>query len=327
MILTGDVIEMLQTIPDRSVRCCVTSPPYWGLRDYGVQGQIGLEDTPEKYVAKMVEVFEEVSRVLTDDGTLWLNLGDSYAASGMGGGGAKQSTNTGSRIKGHKAPDGLKPKDLIGMPWRVAFALQAAGWWLRSDIVWAKPNPMPESVTDRPTRSHEYIFLITKSARYYYDADAIKELATSETTKMPDGWDTATGSHGTIHRNGHEKGKPSTDKQSGHGRRHAGFNDRYASMSKEEQSSFMRNKRDVWIVPSQPFSEAHFATFPENLIKPCILAGTAPGDTVLDPFFGSGTTGVVAQSMGRKYVGIELNPEYVKIAEKRLDKTNLGLGV
>jgi DNA modification methylase len=226
---------------------------------------------------------------------------------------------------------GLKPKDLIGIPWRVAFALQADGWWLRSDIVWAKPNPMPESVTDRPTRSHEYIFLMSKSGRYYYDYEAIKEpgsLSSVARLNQPT-FDTQTGgpkytktgnrSHRKVLENLHR-----SEKQRGHGRRHAGFNDRWDGMSKEEQCSLMRNKRDVWNVPTHPFSEAHFAVFPENLIKPCILAGSASGDKVLDPFSGSGTTGVFAQRYGREYIGIELNTEYAAMSEKRIGRETLG---
>jgi DNA modification methylase len=348
-LITGDCLDVLATLPAGSVRCIVTSPPYWGLRDYGVDGQLGLEATPEEYVANIVTVFHEARRVLADDGTLWLNLGDSYAGSwraqsrggppsesstlkgnGHTGGGPKikslsavqieatpKRTSTGSWVNGHPT---LKPKDLVGLPWRVAFALQADGWYLRSDIIWAKPNPMPESVTDRPTKAHEYLFLLSKSERYYYDHEAIREAATSppgDRIKMPDGWDTGPGGHGRFHRNGREKGRTS-DKQRGHGRRHAGFNDRWDAMPKAEQGAMGRNKRSVWTIATHPFPEAHFATYPPELIRPCILAGSEPGDTILDPFNGSGTTGLVALQLGRKYIGIELNPEYVALTEKRL---------
>lgn len=323
-IYQGDVLDILRSWPDEVVNCVVTSPPYWGLRDYGVTGQLGLEKTPEEYVAKMVDVFHEVWRVLRKDGSIFLNLGDSYAHNGACGGGSpdgERTSRTTDRLKqkkmNYKVPPGLKPKDLVGIPWMVAFALRADGWYLRSDIIWAKPNPMPESVTDRPTKAHEYLFLLSKSARYYYDAEAIKEPAL-EFSKMPDGRDTGPGSHGSFHRNGREKGKR-TDKQRGHSRRHAGFNDRWDAMSKYQQYGAMRNKRSVWTVSTQPFSEAHFATFPPKLIEPCILAGCPSGGIVLDPFMGSGTTGMVAIKCGRKYLGIELNPEYVKMASQRIE--------
>jgi len=341
-IAHGDALACLRELPDESVHCCVTSPPYWGLRDYGVAGQLGLEKTPEEYVAKMVEVFREVRRVLRNDGTLWLNLGDSYASSGSGswGSSGKSTLTTGSR-RGAWAPgnaigktpsrdcSGFKSKDLIGIPWRVAFALQADGWWLRQDIIWHKPNTMPESVRDRCTKAHEYIFMLSKSARYYYDADAIKEPGVSETTKMPDGWDTGPGAHGTFHRDGREKGRkalPETqsnlatyrDKQRGHGRRYAGFNDRWDALSRDEQCALMRNKRSVWTVATAPFKEAHFATFPPDLITPCILAGCPEGGTVLDPFGGSGTTAEVALKTGRKFYLIELSADYIALAQKRI---------
>jgi DNA modification methylase len=325
-LITGDCLDVLGNLPSQSVRCIVTSPPYWGLRDYGAEGQLGLEPTPEEYVANIVTVFHEARRVLADDGTLWLNLGDSYSggpSSGANGwkyGSIRNYSDSGRGSPVNKLTKGLKPKDLVGIPWRVAFALQADGWYLRSDIIWAKPNPMPESVTDRPTKAHEYLFLLAKSERYYYDHEAIREAATSppsDRIKMPDGWDTGPGGHGRFHRNGREKGRTS-DKQRGHGRRHAGFNDRWDAMSKAEQGAMGRNKRSVWTVATHPFPEAHFATYPPELIRPCILAGSEPGDTILDPFNGSGTTGLVALQLGREYIGIELNPEYVALTEKRL---------
>jgi DNA modification methylase len=304
MILIGDSLQQLATIPDASVHCCVTSPPYFGLRDYGMDGQIGLEATPDAFVARLVEVFREVRRVLRDDGTLWLNLGDSYAADRgyqvqQAKGGPKHGEAQAAGGRSQRASDyGLKPKDLIGIPWRVAFALQSDGWYLRQDIIWHKPNPMPESVTDRCTKAHEYIFMLSKSARYFYDAEAVKEPAVStDARKFTDG---------------------GRDKQGGHGRRHAGFNGRYADKIALEGAPATRNRRSVWTVATKPFKEAHFATFPPDLIEPCILAGCPVGGTVLDLFFGAGTTGLVAQNNGRKWIGIELNPEYAAIAKRRL---------
>lgn len=305
MIITGDAREVLKTLPDQSVHCCVTSPPYWGLRDYGVDGQLGLEETPEEYVDNLVQVFCEVRRVLRDDGTLWLNLGDSYASGGKGGGGSFMherrdgSWHHRSQVNGWRSPPpGLKPKDLVGIPWRVAFALQEDGWYLRSDIIWHKPNPMPESVTDRPTKAHEYIFLLAKSQRYYYDAEAIMEPAVRA-------GDTQTFGGGKGRNYRPEKGDPNY---------RAGSEQWGRTITTGDK----RNKRTVWTVPTSPFSGAHFATFPEELIQPCILAGCPVGGTVLDPFFGSGTTGLVALKLDRRYIGIELNPEYVKLAKERL---------
>ena len=302
-ILRGDCIELLRTLPEASVHCCVTSPPYFGLRDYGVDGQIGLEPTPDEFVAKLVDVFREVRRVLRDDGTLWLNLGDSYAAGGMTNP-SSSSTLGGGKNRGaaeyaitRRAPAGLKSKDLVGIPWRVAFALQADGWYLRQEIIWHKPNPMPESVTDRCTKSHEQIFLMAKSASYYFDAEAIAEPAKNagKPMKMADGWDTGIGGHGTIHRQGREKGE-----------------------NRGAVQADTRNKRSVWTVTTKPFKGAHFATFPPALIEPCILAGAPRGGVVLDPFGGAGTTGLVADRHGRDAVLIELNPEYAGMAERRI---------
>lgn len=346
-IYVGDCLEVIRSWPDSFIQCCMTSPPYWGLRDYGVKGQLGLEKTPDEYVAKMVEIFREVRRVLRDDGTLWLNLGDSYAGS-WGNSGKRpelDGESDGQRPKhceylsrggwdnrrerpasSYKIP-GLKPKDLVGIPWMVAFALRADGWYLRSDIIWSKPNPMPESVQDRPTKSHEYIFLLTKSERYYYDVEAIKEPGTLDTHRMTRQERVLSGhkSLPTHERNGI---RSRTDKQRGHSRRHAGFNDRWDSMSKQEQCSLMRNKRSVWTVPTEPFNGAHFATFPTKLIAPCILAGCPTNGIVLDPFMGSGTVALVALQYGRNFVGIELNLEYVKMAEKRIanERAQLKMG-
>lgn len=289
--------------------------------------QLGLEKTPEEYVAKMVAVFREVRRVLRDDGTLWLNLGDSYASAWackrrnvVGNGSPNESVERG------RMAEGLKEKDLVGIPWRVAFALQADGWYLRSDIIWHKPNPMPESVTDRPTKAHEYLFLLTKSERYYYDAEAIKEPGSC--LSFPD-MNGSTLSGGAYGRHTLDKAIPEkqrrTDKQRGHGRRHAGFNDRWDAMEKADQCGGMRNKRTVWTVATHPYSEAHFATFPPKLIEPCILAGCPSGGLVLDPFAGSGTTIQVAQNLGRRGVGIELNPQYIALAEERTAQEGLPL--
>ena len=287
-----------------TVQCCVTSPPYWGLSDYGVPGQLGLEATPDAYVASMVAVFREVRRVLRDDGVVFCNLGDSYAAGGMGGhdrgGNATfhgHSERQGDRIP-KKAPDGLKPKDLVGIPWRVAFALQADGWYLRSDIIWAKPNPMPESVTDRPTKSHEYVFLLTKSARYFWDADAVREPHADDWHDRASTW-----------RNGEAK-------QQSRGESYHPYGE--AKPFANPPNPLGRNLRSVWSIATQPYPEAHFATMPEKLVEPCIKAGSKPGDLVLDPFAGSGTVGKVALELNRRFVGVELNPLYVGMARRRM---------
>ncbi len=321
-VLQGDAIERLSGLPDGSARCCVTSPPYWGLRDYGVEGQIGLENSPDGFVDALVSVFREVRRVLSDDGTLWLNLGDSYAASGGDdkSGSSDQGVGRGDRPEQRRRA-GLKPKDLVGIPWMVAFALRSNGWYLRSDIIWSKPNPMPESVTDRPTKAHEYIFLLSKSQRYYYDAVAIREPYAASTVGQFDqpyeGKATKDYAAAGVQNPSAIK-KRITDKQRGHGRRHAGFNDRWDAMTREEQQSEGANKRSVWQVATHPYPDAHFATYPEKLIEPCILSGSAYGDTVLDPFTGSGTTGAVAVRHQRNFIGCELNPDYVELARKRI---------
>jgi len=294
-IYHGDCIESMKSMEPGIVNTCVTSPPYWGLRDYGVEGQLGLESTPDEYVAKMVEVFREVRRVLRDDGTLWLNLGDSYTSGGRNGWGpqtGKQQTNKGS-LHNERAPQpkDLKPKDLVGIPWRVAFPLQADGWYLRSDIIWHKPNVMPESVTDRPTKSHEYIFLLSKSQKYHYDHEAIKESTTCDRTRGP-------AEHPSDDTNGN------------------------AGLSRREPQD-TKNKRSVWTVPTQPFKKAHFAVFPPDLIEPCILAGCPKGGTVLDPFLGSGTTAIVAKENYRNAIGCELNHDYIGMAIARLQQDML----
>jgi len=302
-LLVGDSLEMLQGLPDRSVQCCVTSPPYWGLRDYGHEGQIGPQPTPEAYVAKMVEVFREVRRVLREDGTLWLNLGDSYARQ-AGDDSKKDPTSqatgfanviaAGCAKKGNNIPPpGLKPKDLIGIPWRVAFALQADGWWLRQDIIWSKPNPMPESVTDRCTKAHEYVFLLTKSERYFYDADAVSEaVAASSVERL---------SQTTLAIQGGSDRVPG--KTNG--------------PMKAVGGTSTRNRRSVWTITTKPYSEAHFATFPPELPRLCKVAGSKLGDVILDPFGGSGTTAMVAIELGRTPVIIELNPEYARLIRQR----------
>ena len=303
-IIQGDTLEVLKTFPDESIDMSITSPPYWGLRDYGVEGQLGLEKTPEEYVANMVKVFGDVRRVLKKEGTLWLNLGDSYGSStnrnGMSGSqfGYSEEQKKGVNRKFEISTE-LKPKDLVGIPWRVAFALQADGWWLRQDIIWAKPNPMPESVTDRCTKSHEYIFLLAKSQKYYFDNEAIKEASKSD--KQPRFRDNGV----SVEEQGKRIGQ-------GNITANCGVND-------------TRNKRSVWTVTTKPYKGAHFATFPPDLIEPMVKAGCPKGGVVLDPFFGSGTTGVVAKKLGRNYVGIELNPKYIEIAKKRLNKVPVRL--
>jgi len=305
-IYNMDCLKGLKQLPDNSINCCVTSPPYWGLRDYRVEGQLGLESTSEEYVAKMVEIFREVKRVLRDDGTLWLNLGDCYYGSSMTGGTNSIESSTKQKGRMFKKPSNctskqgksqLKPKDLVGIPWMVAFALRADGWYLRQDIIWHKPNAMPESVKDRCTKAHEYIFLLAKSAQYYYDNEAIKEDAKPESKKRY---------KSTFH-----TGKKEI---SGQGRP-----DNAPNTPGYKKWTGKRNKRSVWTVTTKPFKEAHFATFPPDLIKPCILAGCPKNGIVLDPFMGSGTTAVVATMYQRNFIGFELNPEYCKMAEKRIE--------
>lgn len=298
-IITGSCLELLPTLEDESIQCCVTSPPYWQQRDYNSDKQIGLEAMPHDYIEKLVQVFQEVRRVLTHDGTLWLNLGDTYASGGKGGGGSfmderKNGSWTGKDKTGgwRSPPKSYKQKDLMGLPWQVALALRADGWYLRADIIWHKPNPMPSSVKDRPTTAHEYLFLLSKSEDYYYDAEAIMEPCTSPAevrNRVAEGYD---------------KGYPGGasfsvgERQWGNGNR--------------------RNRRSVWTISPEGFAGAHFATFPTKLVAPCIQAGSRPNDTVLDPFCGAGTTGLVASQLGRNFIGIEVNPEYVKLAGERL---------
>ena len=287
-------------VAPESVQCCVTSPPYWGLRDYGLNGGgIGLETTPEEYVERMVLVFRQVWQIIKPHGTLWLNLGDSYAGGGRGGNRPdsfywKQRTNAGSLVSPSPIPDGLKRKNLIGIPWRVAFALHTDGWYLRSDIIWHKPNPMPENVSDRPTRAHEYLFLFANSERYYYDGEAIREpFQTDPKERYPD--------RARITGRGNQE-YPGNHQNSSGG---------YPPIANG------RNRRSVWRIPTKPYTEAHFATFPEELVRPCILAGSGLGDIVLDPFVGSGTTVKIAEELGRRGIGIDLKWEYLKLAQKR----------
>lgn len=414
-IYVGDVLQWLRSMPDESVQCVVTSPPYWGLRDYKVEGQIGLEPSPEAYITKMVSVFREVNRVLKRDGLLWLNIGDSYAGSRVGHEGFGTSTLEGNRENQRQANhaarlrrgkdcdpkrsagataqpyravissrrrdnepipasdyriDGLKPKDLVGIPWMLAFALRTDGWYLRQDIIWAKPNPMPESVRDRCTKAHEYLFLLSKSQRYYYDADAIKEQVTGGshargpgnhshkgTTAYEDGdeqhrtkgglvayaekkragvnpkaktwvsgWPSGPGNHSVLEHNfPHDsaearKFRANPEAKSVPTANHNGIRPKQNESFSAAITDLVeiRNKRSVWEIATQPYSEAHFATYPEALVEPCILAGSKPGDTVLDPFCGSGTTGAVALRYHREFVGIELNSEYAELARRRI---------
>jgi DNA modification methylase len=323
-LINADCLTALRALPAESVQTCVTSPPYFGLRDYGHSDQIGLEETPAAFVAKLVEVFEEVRRVLRSDGTLWLNLGDSYANDskwgGSSGGKHVKALHGNTGIGRGKKSTGLKSKDLIGIPWRVAFALQAAGWYLRQDIIWAKPNPMPESITDRCTKAHEYIFLLSKSARYHYDADAIKEIAVTdnlpgnETHNYTDACEAGDERHRT------KAGLVEYSRKRRESKKRGEFNGKTNVLPGREAFravTEVRNKRSVWTVASQPYKGAHFACFPPDLIKPCVLAAAPPGSVVLDPFGGSGTTGMVALELGRRALLIELNPEYCALIRQR----------
>ncbi|MBP7639086.1 MAG: site-specific DNA-methyltransferase [Kiritimatiellae bacterium] len=339
-ILQGDVRETLRALETGSVQTCVTSPPYFGLRDYGVSGQIGLEPTPAEYVEQMVAVFREVRRVLRDDGTLWLNLGDSYAS----GGGTGSQGSRGERFdRRHtretlmpvrKWPhEAIKPKDLIGIPWRVAFALQQDGWYLRQDIIWHKSNPMPESVRDRCTKAHEYVFLLSKSERYYWDAEAMQEPANLTGKGNANGFrggayinnstfDNAAGGNRTQKGNVGTRSKRDSFKRDGSKRAEVipgqSVGTHRPDRPESEYDVFTRNRRSVWTVATRPYKGAHFATFPPALIEPCILAGAPFNGLVLDPFTGSGTTAAVALQHGRRFIGCELNPDYIKLAEARI---------
>lgn len=318
----GDCRDLLAQLPERCVQTCVTSPPYWGLRDYGVDNQLGLEQSPAEYVGNMVDVFRGVRRVLRDDGTLWLNLGDSYVSTpsgitadsmaksgltsrGMGKKSAALKTREMHSQRGRKDfGDHLKTKDLVGIPWMVAFALREDGWYLRNDIIWHKPNPMPESVTDRCTKSHEYVFLMSKSERYFYCIDAIREA------------------HTAVQRS---PGAPRPGKAVGPMDRGGASQWETERSAEDSYHPLGRNKRDVWTIASQPYDGAHFATMPPDLVKPCVLAGSRTGDIVFDPFFGSGTTGMVAESLGRRWIGFDINPEYQKLQRQRTAQRGLAL--
>ena len=328
-LLIGDCKKILPTLETKSIQCCVTSPPYYALRDYGVAEQIGREDSVEEYVKNLVIVFQEVKRILKDDGTLWLNLGDSYAGSNKNRNAAgesyalkegyRDSTHTGRRmgmIKQTPLSGALKPKDLIGVPWRVAFALQQDGWYLRQDIIWHKPNVMPEAVKDRCTKAHEYLFLLSKSRRYYFDAEAIKEDSVTFKNRLPAivrnreyGYESKlNAAHPTYNLRRDDKRDPLKQKKA---QKRLDRKDCNYDITK-------RNKRDVWTIPTHPYKGAHFAAFPLKLVIPCILAGSHEGDVVLDPFFGSGTTGEAASLLNRNWIGIELNPSYQNLYKERL---------
>jgi site-specific DNA-methyltransferase (cytosine-N4-specific) len=330
---------------DVKVQTIVTSPPYWGLRDYGVDGQIGLEQSLGEFISTLVDVFDLCRQLLADDGTAWINMGDSYSGTRGAPWGPSESSKEARAMTASRRRDdapiprsdfrvpGLKPKDLVGQPWQLAFALQDAGWYLRQDIIWHKPNPMPESVRDRCTKAHEYVFLLSKSERYFYDFDAMQEPVTGNAhrrgcgvnPKASSGWDMRPGSHTKL-----DGRYPGTG---------VGFGRGYDAVSKprvksKQNESFSaavadlvdtRNRRSVWTIPTQSFDGAHFATFPEALVEPCVLAGSRPGDIVFDPFFGSGTTGQVAQRLGRRFIGCELNPAYESLQRDRLRQSALQL--
>ena len=303
-ILCGDALEMLRTLPDNSVHCCVTSPPYYALRDYGVDGQIGREDTPAQYVARLTDVFSEVRRVLRPSGTLWLNIADTYAGKGNQGDSVDPkypNGRTGQTVAINRRVEGCKAKDMIGIPWMLAFALRDSGWYLRSYIIWMKANPMPESCKDRPSRCYEHVFLLTKSRSYYYDAAAIAEpVAESTPMRM----------RRKFGKNKYSAGIP--------GQAHQHLNDYRPNGYAEEDIPLLRNKRDVWQINSVPYKGAHFAAYPPKLVETCLLAGCPQDGIVLDPFLGSGTTAAVAKQMGRHYIGIELNPDYCELAKQRI---------
>jgi len=377
-LILADALEGLKTLDSGSVQCVVTSPPYWGLRDYGVKGQIGLEKHFHDYVLKMVDIFNEVSRVLRDDGVVWMNLGDTYSSNNGGDKlSGKNKTNKGCAGNSYRTPGklGMKRKELLGIPWRIAFALQESGYYLRQDIIWSKPSPMPESVKDRCTKSHEYIFLLTKKAKYYFDSEAIKEQAQwmidnqnrgtgvgfgygsdadernrPRIKKIPAGWDSGPGGHDkkegrynnsaySFSRKTAEEGKPGSPKQHREDRediKYSGTRNKRSVWTVEDHNSliqwlstaypdlldeYLKTIPDVWGISSKPFKEAHFATFPPELPKICIKASTRERDIVLDPFNGSGTTGLVARELGRNYIGIDINPKYLDMTINRVEHT------
>jgi DNA modification methylase len=339
-ILIGDALRHLRQLPGDSVHCLCTSPPYWRQRDYGVPDQLGLEGTPEGYVAKLTEVFREARRVLRPDGVCWINIGDKWAASGQGGGAQSKEHAYGSvpdaakSREWRKPPHGYKDKDLLGLPWMLAFALRADGWWLRQCNIWAKPNGMPESTRDRTTTAHEYVLHLTKSAEYWYDSAATRLPAVPESVGRLERAMRASLDAGAfvISGSGYEppgqpphQGARRTDKQRGHTRRHAGFNDRWDAMSRAEQQGKGSQLRSVWWLPTANFAEGHFAVMPEELAAICVLAGCPAGGTVLDPFAGAGTTLMVADHLGRDAIGIELNPAFAAMAERRVKEPGLML--
>jgi DNA modification methylase len=329
-VIFGDCRDTMRELKAQGVRvqCCVTSPPYFGLRDYGHPGQIGLEKTLAEYLSALVDVFSGVRDLLADDGVLWLNLGDSYNAAGREGHGTRQGCKQGSnRASAAKADNcrpsvaELKPKDLIGAPWRVAFALQEAGWYLRQDVIWHKPNPMPESVTDRCTKAHEYLFLLSKSERYFFDADAIKEDAVGQ--NMHDLTGPGYAAPGQTPNTGNRSKRDNSKRAQSIPGQIVGTH--RADRAESEYATGRRNRRSVWTVPTQPYSGSHFAVFPTALIEPCVLAGSRPGDVVLDPFMGSGTTAQVAQALGRQWIGCELNTEYAPLQQARTAQAALAI--
>lgn len=304
-ILQGDTRQVLKTLPDASVHCCVTSPPYFGLRDYGMPEQIGLEQTPAEFIEQLVAVFREVRRVLRDDGTLWLNIGDSYANDTKWGGATSgqhvQAVHGATGIGRRRTATGYKSKELMGVPWQLAFALSADGWYLRQDIIWHKPNVMPESVTDRCTKSHEYVFLLSKAERYWFDADAIAEPVVSSAADLARARVTGRGEQSSS---AAYLGSAQRDKSGG--------------FPVKDLDNPKRNRRSVWTIGTKPFAEAHFATMAPELAETCIKAGCPFGGTVLDPFGGAGTTGLVAAGLQRDATLIELNPDYIDIARRRI---------
>ena len=303
-IFCGDALDVLRTLPDNSVHCCITSPPYYALRDYGAEGQIGRENTPAQYVERLTEVFSEVRRVLRPNGTLWLNIADTYAGKGNQGDSVDPkypNGRTGQTVAINRKVEGCKAKDMIGIPWMLAFALRDTGWYLRSDIIWQKANPMPESCKDRPSRCYEHIFLMAKSRKYYFNAEAIAEPVTESTPMRM---------RRKFGKNKYSAGIP--------GQTHQHLNDYRPNGYAEEDIPLLRNKRDVWQINSVPYKGAHFAAYPPKLVETCLLAGCPPDGIVLDPFLGSGTTAAVAKQMGRHYIGIELNPDYCALAEQRI---------
>lgn len=329
-IINADVMEGLRQLPDESVHCVVTSPPYWRQRDYGMPGQIGLEQTPETFVGRLRDVFSEVRRCLRSDGTCWVNIGDKWATGGKGGGGAfmEERGEAWAHARGktgwNGAPPGYKDKDLVGVPWMLAFAMRLDGWYLRQCNIWAKPNCMPESVRDRSTASHEYVFQFSKNNDYWYDADAARTPAAPSTeTRLAQDLEAQAGSdrsNGGTRPDRPMKAVGKTDKQRGHTRKHAGFNKRWDAMERADQIASGANLRSVWWIAPANYDDGHFAVMPDRLAEICITAGCPKGGTVLDPFSGAGTTAMVADRLQRNAIGIELNPEYAAMAQRRIDQ-------